>query len=107
MLKALTEATALLGERTRFQTLVDDLHREYRTQHSANLSVPIESETAAWNRETERVRIAVMSLVNALLKSGPAEVSYTFTRIRSIIKFHKSFDFLCTTTAVKHPEHFL
>ncbi|KAI1719845.1 formin homology 2 domain-containing protein [Ditylenchus destructor] len=87
VLKALTEATALLGERTRFQTLVDDLHREYRTQHSANLTVPIESETAAWNRETERVRIAVMSLVNALLKSGPAEQSVEF-------RLHLRYEFL-------------
>lgn len=78
VLKTLTNAQSILGERTRFQKLVDDLHREYFSTddylltnfHNNNLA-----NTNRW-RETERVRISLMSLINALLKSGPAEVNF-------------------------------
>lgn len=87
VLKALTDARLLLGERTRFQKLVDDLHREY---DSNILTTPINNNTndkyynnmkndctreSNRHRETERVRIAIMSLVNALLKCGATEVN--------------------------------
>lgn len=61
VLRAITEAREILGERTRFQRLVDDIYRNYSN-----------------SRETDRVRTAAMSLINALLSSGPAEVFISF-----------------------------
>uniref|UniRef100_A0A158R3X5 GBD/FH3 domain-containing protein n=1 Tax=Syphacia muris TaxID=451379 RepID=A0A158R3X5_9BILA len=58
VLYALTNVSEVLGERTRFQTVVNDLHRKYRSE-----------------RNTQRVRTAAMSLINALLSTGPAETS--------------------------------
>uniref|UniRef100_A0A915BW64 Uncharacterized protein n=1 Tax=Parascaris univalens TaxID=6257 RepID=A0A915BW64_PARUN len=58
VVRALTEVSPILGERTRFQKIIDDIHRNYRSE-----------------RETERVRTAAMSLINALLSTGPAETS--------------------------------
>lgn len=63
VLHTLSEIRRILGERTRFQHIVDDIHRCYRT-----------------DRETDRVRTAAMSLVNALLSTGPAEVRYLRTK---------------------------
>ncbi|VDM99077.1 unnamed protein product, partial [Onchocerca ochengi] len=56
VLHAITESRKILGERTRFQRLIDDIYQNYVNE-----------------RETERVRTTAMSLVNALLSSGPAE----------------------------------
>uniref|UniRef100_A0AC35U043 GBD/FH3 domain-containing protein n=1 Tax=Rhabditophanes sp. KR3021 TaxID=114890 RepID=A0AC35U043_9BILA len=61
VLKALTNVSSLMGERSRFQKVMDQLN-----------------QTQQQERDTERVRIAVMSLVNALLKSGVAERSLQF-----------------------------
>ncbi|VDN17545.1 unnamed protein product [Gongylonema pulchrum] len=72
VLRAITEARGILGERTRFQHLVDDIYRTYRN-----------------DRETERVRTAAMSLINALLSTGPAEVKVALFPI-----FFHSFQFL-------------
>lgn len=75
VLKTLTDAQSILGERTRFQKLVDDLHREYfSTDDYLLTNFNNLANTNQW-RETERVRISLMSLINALLKSGPAEVN--------------------------------
>ncbi|ETN74731.1 hypothetical protein NECAME_12760 [Necator americanus] len=58
VLTALTQLSPILGERTRFQTLVSDLHKRFNTE-----------------RETDRVRIAILGLINALLRTGNAEAT--------------------------------
>lgn len=73
VLHAVTEASGILGERTRFQRLVDDIYRNYDN-----------------DRETDRVRTAAMSLVNALLSSGPAEVLISF--YLALPKFYNNFE---------------
>ncbi|KJH51496.1 diaphanous GTPase-binding domain protein [Dictyocaulus viviparus] len=60
VLNALTQVSSVLGERTRFQTLINELHRKY---HSA--------------KETDRVRITILGLINALLRTGHAERKLT------------------------------
>ena len=57
ILQAISDASEALGERTRFQRITEDLWRPYRNE-----------------REAVRVKTTIMSLINALLKSGPAEV---------------------------------
>ncbi|CAJ0940010.1 unnamed protein product, partial [Mesorhabditis belari] len=58
VLTAITEASQLMGERVRFQRLIDSLHRRFSCE-----------------RQTDRVRTAVIGLINALLSTGPAENS--------------------------------
>uniref|UniRef100_A0A915D5K3 GBD/FH3 domain-containing protein n=1 Tax=Ditylenchus dipsaci TaxID=166011 RepID=A0A915D5K3_9BILA len=67
VLQALTDAQPLLGERTRFQTIVNDLHREY---HSTTTT---DSEGATSSVET--------------LSDGPAEQSLEF-------RLHLRYEFL-------------
>uniref|UniRef100_A0A1I7XLT5 GBD/FH3 domain-containing protein n=1 Tax=Heterorhabditis bacteriophora TaxID=37862 RepID=A0A1I7XLT5_HETBA len=67
VLTALTEVSPLLCERTRFQTLIDSLHR-----------------SCSSDRETDRLRTAVLGLINALLRTGTAESSVEF---RSHLRF--------------------
>lgn len=67
------QASPLIGERTRFQHLAQDLHAmsvnlKLLPKHSNSFSSPTE-------RETDRVRTAILGLFNALLRTGPAEVS--------------------------------
>ncbi|CEF68788.1 Delphilin [Strongyloides ratti] len=61
VLKAFTKAIKIFGERSRFQRLLDELNREQEEK-----------------KDTEKVRIAVMGLLNALLKSGISENSLQF-----------------------------
>uniref|UniRef100_A0A158P679 FH2 domain-containing protein n=1 Tax=Angiostrongylus cantonensis TaxID=6313 RepID=A0A158P679_ANGCA len=61
VLTALTRVSPLLGERTRFQILVNDLHRKYQS-----------------DKETDRARITILGLINALLRTGHAETSLEF-----------------------------
>uniref|UniRef100_A0A0M3INY2 GBD/FH3 domain-containing protein n=1 Tax=Ascaris lumbricoides TaxID=6252 RepID=A0A0M3INY2_ASCLU len=68
VVRALSEVSPILGERTRFQKIIDDIHRNYRSE-----------------RETERVRTAAMSLINAILSTGPAEVSFGVDGVEILI----------------------
>uniref|UniRef100_A0A158Q7R3 FH2 domain-containing protein n=1 Tax=Elaeophora elaphi TaxID=1147741 RepID=A0A158Q7R3_9BILA len=93
VLHAITEARGILGERTRFQRLVDDIYRTYGN-----------------DRETDRVRTAAMSLVNALLSSDSAENSLEF---RMHLRFellmlglHNILEQLRTTSSVVLDDHF-
>uniref|UniRef100_A0A7I4YVD0 GBD/FH3 domain-containing protein n=1 Tax=Haemonchus contortus TaxID=6289 RepID=A0A7I4YVD0_HAECO len=61
VLKALTQVSSVFGERTRFQTLVSELHRSQSSE-----------------KETDRTRIAILGLINALLRTGHAESSLEF-----------------------------
>ncbi|VDL80004.1 unnamed protein product, partial [Nippostrongylus brasiliensis] len=61
VLNALTQVSTVLGERTRFQTLVSELHRSCNSE-----------------KETDRSRTAILGLVNALLRTGHAESSLEF-----------------------------
>lgn len=61
VLTALTQVSTVLGERTRFQTLISELHRSYKSE-----------------KETDRCRIAILGLINALLRTGHAELSLEF-----------------------------
>ncbi|VDL87636.1 unnamed protein product [Nippostrongylus brasiliensis] len=64
VLNALTQVSTVLGERTRFQTLVSELHRSCNSE-----------------KETDRSRTAILGLVNALLRTGHAEVSLQTNRL--------------------------
>ncbi|CAG9539262.1 unnamed protein product [Cercopithifilaria johnstoni] len=93
VLHAITEARGILGERTRFQRLVDDIYRNYSN-----------------DRETDRVRTAAMSLVNALLSTGSAENSLEF---RMHLRFellmlglHNILEQLRTTSSAVLDDHF-
>lgn len=66
ILQAISDASEALGERTRFQRITEDLWRPYRNE-----------------REAMRVKTTIMSLINALLKSGPAEVSCYLRKMSS------------------------
>uniref|UniRef100_A0A0N4ZWI3 GBD/FH3 domain-containing protein n=1 Tax=Parastrongyloides trichosuri TaxID=131310 RepID=A0A0N4ZWI3_PARTI len=61
VLKALSKVSTIFGERSRFQRLLDELNKEQEEK-----------------RDTDKVRIAVMGLLNALLKSGVSERSLQF-----------------------------
>ncbi|CAI4227091.1 unnamed protein product [Auanema sp. JU1783] len=61
ILAAISEVSALLGERTRFQCLLNDLHKNFTSY-----------------RESDRVRTAILGLLNALLSNGSAQNSVEF-----------------------------
>ncbi|CAJ0582404.1 unnamed protein product, partial [Mesorhabditis spiculigera] len=61
VLTAITDASQLMGERIRFQKLLEALHR-----------------TFSCDRQTDRVRTAAIGLINALLSTGPSENSVEY-----------------------------